>query len=117
MTESQGPYDGERTNQGRDEPIPASHDDDRGGENSPLQHVQEAQPQAQEPDTAGPGQAVADMLPSGPAPQGDVPDAPAVQLAAAEQRGEDDQEERPGMVRIISNAVPGKPDGEVDTRS
>lgn len=117
MTESQGPYDGERTNQRRDEPIPASHDDDRGGGNSPLQHVQEAQPVDQEPNATGPGRAVEDMMPSGPAPQGDVPDAPGVQLAATEQPGDDDQEGRPGTVRIVSNAVTGKPDGEVDTRS
>jgi hypothetical protein len=122
MTESQGPYDGEQTNQRRDEPIPASHDDDRGGENSPLQRVQEAQPASREPDETGPGKAVQDMMPSGPAPQGDVPDAPGVQVAATEQPGDtgqpgdDDQDGRPGPVRTVSNAVPGKPDGEVDTR-
>ncbi len=53
------------------------------------------------------------MMP-GPAPQGDVPDAPGVQVAAAEDPGRDD--DRPGPVRHVGNAVPGKPDGEVDTR-
>jgi hypothetical protein len=122
MSQPQGPYDGEQTNQAKDEPIPASHDDDRGGGNTPLQRVQEAQPMAAEPDETGPGKAVTDMMPSGPAPQGDVPDAPAVQLTTAEvagdtgQPGDDDQEDRPGPVHTVSNAVPGKPDGEVDTR-
>ena len=116
MSQPQGPYDGEQTNQARDEPIPASHDDDRGGGNTPLQRVQDAQPRASEPDETGPGKAVQDMMPSGPAPQGDVPDAPAVQVAATENPGDDDQD-RPSPVTIVSNAVPGKPDGEVDTRS
>ncbi|HEY2277283.1 MAG TPA: hypothetical protein VGI00_02940 [Streptosporangiaceae bacterium] len=117
MSEPSGPYDGEQTNQARDEPIPASHDDDRGGGNTPLQRVQEAQPMAAAPDETGPGQAVQDMMPSGPGPQGDVPDAPAVQVAGTDSSGDDDQDSRPGQARIISNAVPGKPDGEVDTRS
>ena len=123
MSEAQGPYDGEQTNQRRDEPIPASHDDDRGGGNEPLQRVQEAQPMNAEPEDTGPGKAVQDMMPSGPGPQGDVPDAPGVQVTGAEapgdtgQPGDDDQEGRPGPVRMVSNAVPGKPDGEVDTRS
>jgi hypothetical protein len=55
-------------------------------------------------------------MPSGPAPQGDVPDAPGVQVAATDAPGDDDQDGRPGSVRSVSNAVPGKPDGEVDTR-
>ena len=116
MSETSGPYDGEQTNQARDEPIPASHDDDRGGGNTPLQRVQEAQPMAAAPDETGPGKAVQDMLPSGPAPQGDVPDAPGVQVTATESPGDDDQDGRPGPVRTVSNAVPGKPDGETDTR-
>lgn len=57
---------------------------------------------------------------AGTAPQGDVPDAPAVQFAATgnpgESAGTDDGEGKPGPVRLVSNAVPGKPDGEVDTR-
>ena len=72
---------------------------------------------AAEPDETGPGRAVKDMLPSGPTPQGDVPDAPGVQVAATDAPGDDDQDGRPGSVRNVSNAVPGKPDGEVDTRS
>ena len=34
--------------------------------------------------------------------------------AAARPRGQPPQ--LPGPVRLVSNAVPGKPDGEVDTR-
>jgi hypothetical protein len=48
----------------------------------------------------------------GPPPQGDVPDAPAIQVAAA-----DDKEGQVTRVTRVANAVPGKPDGEVDTRS
>ena len=126
-------------NQARDEPMPASHHDDRGqsavirneehaeahaagqpGEpDSSADAAQPAQPASHEPDEAGPGKAVRDMMP-GPVPQGDVPDAPAVQIAATEQAGEpgaqDEGDGKPGSVRLVSNAVPGKPDGEVDTR-
>ncbi len=128
-------------NQARDEPIPASHHDDRGqsavirneehaeahaarrpGEPGETEQsapaVQPAQPAEHEPDEAGPGQAVRDMMP-GPGPQGDVPDAPAVQVAATEHPGQAERtgdEDGPGPVRHVSNAVPGKPDGEVDTR-
>jgi hypothetical protein len=116
MSDARGPYDGEQTNQRRDEPIPASHHDDRGGGNEPLQRLQDAQPAEAEPAGTGPGKAVQDMMPSGPTPQGDVPDAPGVQVTATEQPGDDDQDGQPGQVRIVSNAVPGKPDGEVDTR-
>ena len=117
MSQSQGPYDGEQTNQRRDEPIPASHDDDRGGGNTPLQRVQEAQPMEAEPSGTGPGKAVEDMMPSGPTPQGDVRDAPAVQVTRTDNSGDDDDAEGgPGQVTMTSNAVPGKPDGEVDTR-
>jgi hypothetical protein len=48
----------------------------------------------------------------GPPPQGDVPDAPGTQIAAA-----DNEEGQDPRVRHVANAVPGKPDGEVDTRS
>jgi hypothetical protein len=126
-------------NQTRDEPLPASHHDEHGqsavirNEEHAETHaahqpgepdqsapaVQPAQPADHEPDEAGPGKAVRDMMP-GPAPQGDVPDAPAVQVATTENTGEaggdDDAEGNPGPVRLVSNAVPGKPDGEVDTR-
>ena len=95
--------------QRRDEPVPASHhagDDQpaagRGGEHSagPAAPVQQ-------------GKAVRDMM-GGPPPQGDVPDAPATQIAAADRDNEEGQRPR---VRHVANAVPGKPDGEVDTRS
>jgi hypothetical protein len=121
MTRIQGPYGGETepsVNQRRDEPLPTSHDDDPGQEavTRNEEHVQ-ARPVTEGPETArpdeGPGKAVRDMMP-GPAPQGDVPDAPGVQVAAAEDPGRDD--DRPGPVRHVANAVPGRPDGEVDTR-
>jgi hypothetical protein len=54
---------------------------------------------------------VRDMM-GGPPPQGDVPDAPATQIAAA-----DNHQGQGPRVRHVANAVPGKPDGEVDTRS
>lgn len=154
-------------NQARDEPLPASHDDEHGqsavirneehaethaarqpgGPDQSSPAVQPAQPAAHEPDEAGPGKAVRDMMPGGAAPQGDVPDAPAVQVAATEgvhggyvtagdpagndgatndsatdrdardeEHAEKHADGQPGPVRLVSNAVPGKPDGEVDTR-
>ena len=124
-------------NQARDEPIPASHHDDHGqsavirneehaeehaahqpGETEDSPPRPSSRPAEHEPDEAGPGKAVRDMMP-GPVPQGDVPDAPAVQVAATEhpgQAGETGDEDGPDPVRLVSNAVPGKPDGEVDTR-
>ena len=51
----------------------------------------------------------------GPPPQGDVPDAPGVQVAATFD--EDDRNGDGPKARYIANAVPGQPDGEVDTRS
>ncbi len=139
MTKIEEPYGDETgtwVNQRRDEPLPASHDDEHGqaavirneehaethaarqpGEaHQPTGAAQPAQPADHEPDDTGPGKAVRDMMP-GPAPQGDVPDAPAVQIATAgEAGGGDDGEGRPGPVRLVGNAVPGKPDGEADTR-
>ena len=145
-------------NQRQDEPLPASHDDDRGqsavvrNEQHAETHaagqpgqppeqsspgIQPAQPSEHAPGDTGPGKAVRDMMPSGPAPQGDVPDAPAVQVATVEgvhggyvttegavgesqtdkdARDEENDASPPGPVRLVSNAVPGKPDGEVDTR-
>jgi hypothetical protein len=65
---------------------------------------------APDPDEAGaPGKAVRDMM-GGPPPQGDVPDAPATQIAAT------DEERKGTRVAHVANAVPGQPDGEVDTR-
>ena len=125
-------------NQRRHEPLPASHHDEPGqaavtrNEEHKETHaagrpgqqsspgVQPTQPSSHEPEQTGPGKAVRDMMPGGPTPQGDVPDAPAVQVAAAEAPAENSAEEngerQPGPVRLVSNAVPGKPDGEVDTR-
>jgi hypothetical protein len=145
-------------NQRQDEPLPASHDDDRGqsavvrneqhaethaagGPGRPPERsspgVQPAQPSEHAPTDIGPGKAVRDMMPNGPDPQGDVPDAPAVQVATVEgvhggyvttegtvgesrtdqdARDEEHGTGRSGPVRLVSNAAPGKPDGEVDTR-
>jgi hypothetical protein len=64
-----------------------------------------------EPGPVVPGDAVRDMM-GGPPPQGDVPDAPGTQIAAAEPA-----EDGTPRARHVANAVPGKPDGEVDTRS
>ncbi|HEY2443196.1 MAG TPA: hypothetical protein VGI31_08690 [Streptosporangiaceae bacterium] len=92
-----------QVNQHKHEPLPASHHAD-SAEPEPARHAEHA------PDLHEPGQAVRDMM-GGPQPQGDVPDAPATQIAATQ--GEEDQAVR---VRHVANAVPGKPDGEVDTR-
>jgi hypothetical protein len=122
MTKTEGPHGEElqaRTNQRRDEPLPASHDDEHD-QPAVTRNEQHAAARPEEPGQrpapvagAGAGKAVREMMP-GPAPQGDVPDAPATQVAAAEDPADGD--ERPGPVRLVSNAVPGKPDGEVDTR-
>jgi hypothetical protein len=131
MTRIQGPHGDETeswVNQRRDEPLPTSHHDDpdqeavarneeHAGARPATGRPEAARPEAARPEAArpddGPGKAVRDMMP-GPAPQGDVPDAPGVQVAAAEDPGRDD--DRPGPVRSVGNAVPGRPDGEVDTR-
>ena len=134
--EEPGPEEtGTWVNQRRDEPLPASHHDEHG-QSAVIRNEEHAEAHAArqpgEPDSsagavqpaqgrartgrrrAGQGRARHD---AGSAPQGDVPDAPAVQIAAAgESGGEDDGEGKPGPVRLVSNAVPGKPDGEVDTR-
>lgn len=80
-----------RLNQQRHEPMPASQPDSPAG--------------------GGQGDAVQAMM-GGPPPQGDVPDAPATQIAAA-----DNEEGQVTRVTRVANAVPGQPDGEVDTRS
>lgn len=98
-------------NQPRHEPTPASHQADKDQE-APA--TRERRPAARPGEAAGPvvhGDAVRDMM-GGPPPQGDVPDAPGTQIAAA-----DDPESGTPRVRHVANAVPGKPDGEVDTRS
>jgi hypothetical protein len=116
-------------NQQRHEPMPASHRADKGQsavdrneEHSAGQPdgtaAQEGQGDAVQaidrPERAavgGQGDAVRAMM-GGPPPQGDVPDAPATQVAAAEN-----EEGQVTRVTRVANAVPGKPDGEVDTRS
>jgi hypothetical protein len=119
-----------RTNQQRHEPMPASHqagDDrsavDRNKEHSAAQPDQPERPtaagegdavrasQPERPSAAGEGDAVRAMM-GGPTPQGDVPDAPATQIA-----GVDSENGQVTRVSRVANAVPGKPDGEVDTRS
>ena len=98
-------------NQPRHEPTPASHQADQG-QAAPAASEQHAA--ARPRGDAGPvvhGDAVRDMM-GGPPPQGDVPDAPGTQIAAA-----DPSQTGTPRVRHVANAVPGKPDGEVDTRS
>ncbi|HYZ57550.1 MAG TPA: hypothetical protein VE733_29170 [Streptosporangiaceae bacterium] len=128
MTRTEDPHGEEfqaRTNQRRDEPLPASHHDEHD-QQTVIRNEQHAAARSEEPGQHpapvtgdgtvtddGVGKAVRDMMP-GPAPQGDVPDAPATQVATAQDPA--DSGERPGPVRQVSNAVPGKPDGEVDTR-
>jgi hypothetical protein len=92
-------------NQNKHEPMPASHHAERDQARPAQAEPEENQPEPPE------GQAVRDML-GGPVPQGDVPDAPATQVAATL----DDPDAEP-RARYVANAVPGKPDGEVDTRS
>src|SRR5579875_203172 len=133
---TKGPHGDETeswVNQRRDEPMPASHHDDpdqaavaRNEEHAaarakgkPTGKDDPAGPERRQGlapgEDDGPGKAIRDMMPGGPDPQGDVQDAPAVQVVTAEDAG-DDGGDRPGPPRLMSNAVPGKPDGEVDTR-
>ena len=112
-----------QVNQHKHEPHPASHqaarDGARAAGNGERQTARDGsqaagteQHAARRTDgQAAPGQAIRDMM-GGPQPQGDVPDAPATQIAAADTEGD-----QPARVRYVANAVPGKPDGEVDTRS
>jgi hypothetical protein len=93
-------------NQHKHEPIPASRHSEQG-QAHPAQAKPDERTEADPPE----GKAVRDMM-GGPVPQGDVPDAPATQVAATF----DDPESEP-RARYVANAVPGKPDGEVDTRS
>jgi hypothetical protein len=121
MTRIKGPHGEELqawVNQRRDEPLPTSHDDEhdqpavtRNEQHAAARSEESGQHPAPVADDRV-GKAVRDMMP-GPGPQGDVPDAPATQVATAEDPADG---ERPGPVRQVSNAVPGKPDGEVDTR-
>jgi hypothetical protein len=122
-------------NQARHEPVPASSQAERpqaaAQRSEDVQRDVEqrrAEPEPEEDRTPAldrlaaaepPGQpapsahgAAAEELMRGPAPQSPVPDAPGVQVAAA-----DSADGRVTRVRRVSNAVPGKPDGEVDTRS
>lgn len=100
-----------RVNQQRHEPTPASH---QAGKDQAAPAASEQHSAARPRGDAEPevhGDAVRDMM-GGPPPQGDVPDAPGTQIAAA-----DPAEDGTPRVRYVANAVPGKPDGEVDTRS
>jgi hypothetical protein len=97
-------------NQPKHEPTPASHDAD-SGQMAPAQNQKTKEHPATGPGgPTVPGDAVRDMM-GGPPPQGDTPDAPGTQVAAA------DEGEQGPKARYVANAVPGKPDGEVDTRS
>ena len=97
-------------NQHKHEPAPASHDANDGQLVTAQHQADKEHPATGTSDPAVPGDAVRDMM-GGPSPQGDVPDAPGTQIAAA------DEGERGPKARYVANAVPGKPDGEVDTRS
>jgi hypothetical protein len=103
-------------NQHKHEPTPASHDANEGQLRT-AQHPQDQDPPQDDDHPATgpggptvPGDAVRDMM-GGPPPQGGTPDAPGTQVAAA------DEGEQGPKARYVANAVPGKPDGEVDTRS
>lgn len=122
-----------RINQQRHEPMPASHQAghdqsavDRNEEHSAGRPDRPERPGAgaggqgdavrasdrpERSEGGGQGDAVRDMM-GGPPPQGDVPDAPGTQIAGA-----DNEEGQVTRVTRVANAVPGKPDGEVDTRS
>jgi hypothetical protein len=94
-----------RVNQRRHEPVTSSSH----AEKDPAA-TREGPSAARPPDADdAPGKAVRDMM-GGPPPQGDVPDAPATQIAAT------DESRKGTSVSHVANAVPGKPDGEVDTR-
>jgi hypothetical protein len=97
-------------NQQRHEPMPASH---RAGHDQSAVDGNEERSAARpdRPPAAGQGDAVRAMM-GGPPPQGDVPDAPGTQIA-----GVDSENGQVIRVSRVANAVPGKPDGEVDTRS
>jgi len=121
-------------NQARHEPVPASREDERPqaaaqrseeiqrdmaqrqsgparDDRAPaLDSLAGAEPPGQ-PSPAPPGVAAAELM-GGPHPQGAVPDAPGAQVAAV-----DTADGRVTRIRSVSNAVPGQPDGEVDTRS
>lgn len=121
-------------NQARHEPVPASRQDDRpqaaaqrsedvqrhvvqrrdepavDDRRPALDKLAQAGPPSQ-PSPAASGAAAQELM-GGPGPQGPVPDTPGVQVAGADCT--DGQVTR---IRSVSNAPPGKPDGEVDTRS
>jgi len=99
-----------RINQQRHEPVPASHRA-RQGQSAVGRNEEHSTARPGRPAGGGQGDAVRAMMGS-PPPQGDVPDAPATQIAAADH----DKGEVTRVTRV-ANAVPGKPDGEVDTRS
>jgi hypothetical protein len=120
-------------NQARHEPVPASPQDERPqaaaqrSEDVQRHVVQRREPVPEDRTPAldrlsaavppsqpapTPSGAAAQELTGGPGPQGPVPDTPGVQVAAA-----DSTDGRVTRIRAVSNAAPGKPDGEVDTRS
>jgi hypothetical protein len=94
-------------NQHKHEPTPASHEAHRH-QAAPARNQEHAAARPTGPVVHG--DAVRDMM-GGPPPQGDVPDAPGIQIATTEEG------EQGPKARHVANAVPGKPDGEVDTRS
>jgi hypothetical protein len=110
MPDNSAPDHEASVNQHKHEPIPASRHSEQGQaepEQAEPEQTEAEQTEAEPPE----GKAVRDMM-GGPVPQGDVPDAPATQVAATF-----DDPDSPPRARYVANAVPGKPDGEVDTRS
>jgi hypothetical protein len=120
-------------NQARHEPVPASPQDERPqaaaqrSEDVQRHVVQRREPVPEDRTPAldrlsaavppsqpapTPSGAAAQELTGGPGPQGPVPNTPGVQVAGA-----DSTDGRVTRIRAVSNAAPGKPDGEVDTRS
>jgi hypothetical protein len=118
-------------NQAQHEPVPASRQDERPQaaeqQNEDLQQHSEQRRRGAElddrapalgslstadqpgPPAPAPSGDAAGQLMGGPAPQGPVP---GVQVAGVEIT-----DGRVTRIRAVSNAVPGQPDGEVDTRS
>jgi hypothetical protein len=109
-TVSQDPDHEASVNQHKHEPTQASHDANDGQLVTAQHRGDEEHPATGPGGPTVPGDAVRDMM-GGPPLQGDVPDAPGTQVATAEEG------ERGPKARYVANAVPGKPDGEVDTRS
>jgi hypothetical protein len=85
------------------------HAQDRKGAEQPTSQDQDAERAAADHEPWV-NQHRDEPLPASHRADSDQPDAPATQIAAAEN------EDQGGRIGYVANAVPGKPDGEVDTR-